>query len=275
MTNHSKAWRPIAIFDSGVGGLTVAEALKKKLPNESFLYLADTASRPFGMKSPQALREILQKNMNVLMSYPIKMLVIACHTACSSDLSIFNELQVPILSIIPATIEAISDHTDISSLLVLGTNRTIDSNIYQQSIKKYFPHFSSFFLPCSPLEKLIEEKCNDSILIQETLEKLFHPIEGKSIEASLLACTHFPIYKDFIKIALGKKTSIIDPSIHFVDKIYDELKKHDLLNLSEETSKDQYLITEDIEAFKTKLFYYFGSTLAETNPCFNHPYAMM
>lgn len=266
---------PIAIFDSGVGGLTVAEALKKKLPNESFLYLADTASRPFGTKSPEALKEILEKNKKLLSTYSIKMLVIACHTACSSDLRIFDTLQVPIEPIIPATLQSLSSYSSIKSLLVLGTQRTIDSSIYKNFIKKHFPNLSSYFIGCSPLEKLIEEQCKDIKIIENTLNELFFPIKDERIDAVLLACTHFPIYKHFIKKALGGTVSVIDPSIAFVDKIYHTLKLKNLLNSSKEPFQDHYLITDDLENFKTKFIYYFGNTLAKSNPSFNHLYATM
>ena len=270
---RAKALCPIAIFDSGVGGLTVTQALKKKLPNESFLYLADTASRPFGMKSPQALKEILEKNMRLLLTYPLKMLVVACHTACSSDLTVFDELQVPVMSIIPSTLDTLTDYSKASPLVIMGTQRTIDSGVYQKFIEQHFPLFSSYFIGCSPLEKLIEEQCEDTQIIDETLNLLFSSVKEKNIEAALLACTHFPIYKHFIQNVLGSTVSIIDPAIHFVDKIYEELKKNHLLNPTKTPSQDYYLITDHIEAFKTKFIYYFSDTLAKTNPCFNHPYA--
>lgn len=273
--NTAKTLQPIAIFDSGVGGLTVAEALKKKLPNETFLYLADTASRPFGMKSREAIKEILEKNKNLLLSYPIKMLVVACHTACSNDLHVFDELKVPVMSIIPASLDALLDYKTVDSLLVLGTQRTIDSNIYQQFIKQNFPHFTPYFIGCSPLEKLIEEQCEDAQVINKILSELFSPIKNKNIGATLLACTHFPIYKHFIQKTLGDAVSIIDPAIHFVDEIYDTLKKKQLLNSSKVVAQDYYLITDHIESFKAKFIYYFGDTLAKTNLCFNHPYATL
>jgi glutamate racemase len=272
---HPKASDPIAIFDSGVGGLTVAEALKERFPQEKFLYLADTASRPFGMKSPDQLREILYKNMRLLSAYPIKMLVIACHTACSSELEIFQELQVPVLSIIPATLKALNSCRNIHSLLVLGTERTIASHTYQPLIKKHFPHLSCEFIPCSPLEKLIEEQCKSQQVILETLDTLFRPIQYKLPEATLLACTHFPLYKEAIALALKHHSSIIDPSHHFVDLIYDTLRSYDLLTPAKETSEDLYLITEHPEIFKEKFIYYFGNTLGKTPLSFNHPYATL
>ena len=266
---------PIAIFDSGVGGLTVAEAIRNLLPHESILYLADTASRPFGTKSPQELKAIITRNMELLLTYPIKMIVIACHTACSCGLSIFNTLPVPCMTIFPSAINPLLDFADLHSLLVLGTDRTIQSKMYEHLIKSYLPHISSYFIGCSPLERLIEEECQDPEHISKTLHQLFHPIYDQHFDATFLACTHFPIYRFFIQKALGPPCTLIDPAYYFSQKIQQTLQINGLLKSTNTPPQDQYLITGNVEIFKTKLSRYFGNTLAKTTTCFNHPYATL
>lgn len=271
----SQALHPIAIFDSGVGGLTVAEAIRTILPYESLLYLADTASSPFGTKSPEALEEILKKNLELLLSYPIKMIVIACHTACSCDLSIFKDLPIPVMTIFPTTLNLLHNHPSLNSLLVLGTNRTIKSQIYQNLLHTHFPNISASFIGCSPLERLIEEECHDHTRIDATLQELLHPLQGTSFDAVFLACTHFPIYKFFIQKALGPSCEVIDPALYFSRQIYAQLHAHSLLNPLAITPKDHYLISGDPEMFKTKLLHYFKETLGKTTSYFNHPYATL
>jgi glutamate racemase len=266
---------PIAIFDSGVGGLTVANAIRTVLPHESILYLADTASSPFGKKSSQDLETIITRNMELLLTYPIKMIVIACHTACSCGLSTFKRLLIPVMTIFPSAINPLLDVTPLSSLLVLGTDRTIQSKIYQHLIKTYFPHISARFIGCSPLERLIEEECQDPELIYASLQQLLHSVQGQSFDAAFLACTHFPLYRSFIQKALGPSCTLIDPAYYFSQKIQETLKLNNLLNPKTSPPQDHYLITGNVEMFKRKLTRYFGNTLAKTATCFNQPASVL
>lgn len=273
--NNEKAHQPIAIFDSGVGGLTVARAIRALLPHEPILYLADTLSRPFGTKSPEELHRILERNIQLLLSYPIKMLVIACHTACSCGFKMFKDLPIPVMTIFPTSLDLLFETPKLTSLLVLGTHRTINAHIYQDFIQKHFPHISAHFIGSSPLEQLIEEQCKDPVLIEATLKTLLAPLQGQPVQAAFLACTHFPIYKYFIQNILTPSTYIIDPALHFSKTIYHTLQTQNLLNPSTTPPTDQYLITGDILIFKAKFLCYFGETLGKTTTCFNHPYATL
>lgn len=265
---------PIAFFDSGVGGLTVVKALKQRLPNESILYLADTAHRPFGKKSKEELGLVLKKNIEILQTYPIKLLIIACHTACSYGLEIFSSLKIPTLGISSYTTELLSTMDPHNPLLILGTQRTILSGIYQNHMHLSLPSTPSYFAQASIIEELIETFCLDELIIDSSLKNSFSSLPLEKISSAILACTHFPIFKEPLQKALGSSISLIDPAHYFAEKIEDFLKRSDLLTPSLETT-DQYLVTQDIDLFKRKFFHFFGDSLAKTNAFFNQAYAML
>jgi len=265
---RSKALLPIAIFDSGVGGLTVAEALKKKLPNESILYLADTASRPFGTKSEKELTKIIEVNCELLSSIPIKMLVIACHTACSLGLDLYQRLNVPVLGITGSSFLTLKSLDSSLPKIILGTERTITSKIYQKFLSNNNLDYQSYFHPCSCIERMIETMSSDETLILKELYSSFSTISLIKKANVLLACTHFPIYKNYIQKVLDPSSHLIDPALDFVKLIKHTLQKFELSN-PKTSSEDLYLVTENVEVFRKKFFTYFSKTLGKTNHIFN------
>ncbi|MBM3191042.1 MAG: glutamate racemase [Chlamydiae bacterium] len=246
---------PIAIFDSGVGGLTVANALKEILPHEDIIYFADTASRPFGLKSEEELRHILKKNFQNILSYPVKLLVVACHTACTLPLEI--PFSIPVLKILPITLKLLKKLPTLSSLLVLGTQRTLQSQLFQKFLQEHFPSTLSYFINASSLEKFIEEPSLDNAKITEEILHLLSPYPLSSLRYLLLACTHFPIYKSLITSLIPSSTQIVDPSIYFARQIQQTLKTRHLLHPPQKRSKELYYTTSDSQAFQKKLFLYF------------------
>ena len=266
--NSDYIHRPIAIFDSGVGGLTVAKALKALLPEESFLYFADTASSPFGLKNEQELLQILEKNVQFLKELPIKMMIIACHTACSLGVNVFEKLQVPTLGIFQSSVDLLSTLSPSLPITILATDRTILSNRYQKALEP-FTFCSKYFIPCSPIERLIESLCEDEKKIDETLSILFSSIKNISNNQILLGCTHFPFFDYYIKKNLPANATLIVPAIFFAEKIKESLQKLGLL-VSTKTNEDCFIVTQDSEGFKKKFDYYVKDFFSNNKTFFNH-----
>lgn len=263
---------PIAIFDSGVGGLSVAKALKKRLPFESTIYLADTASSPFGTKSESELKNILTKNICLLKELQIKMLIIACHTACSVGLDFFSSLNVPVAGVSESMKSILKNLDPGVNITVLATNRTIFSGLYQKELSYKDPS-QLFFLPCSDLVNLIESLCQDPEAIKKTLSSLFSPIFGKKNNHVLLGCTHFPLYREHIKESLESAT-LIDPAQLFANHIANDLEKKNLLS-KERSAEHHFLVTEDIESFKKKFDYYVKEDFENSRTFFNQTCGMI
>lgn len=259
----------IAVFDSGVGGMSVVKALKKVLPHESLLYFADTASRPFGLKSEDELRSILKSNLKRILSYPIKALVIACHTACSSQSDLLDNLPIPVIKITPITLDLLKKKPSLESILILGTLKTINSGIFQNFLKTNLPNTSSYFINGSSLEKLIEEFSLDTTYILKEIQNILSPLKEIPIQKILLACTHFPIYQDIIQNEFSHKIEVVDPAIDFALHIAQILKTQNLLHPTYKTSPDQYFTTSNIEIFKKKSLYYFPTIFIDSSAEFH------
>lgn len=274
MIPQEKALLPIAIFDSGVGGLTVAQALKDHLPQESILYLADTASRPFGTKSEIELKKIIKKNCEILSCFPVKMLVIACHTACSLGLKPYEHLNIPIMGITESSFTTLKSLDQNKPKVILGTERTIRSGVYQNFLKYHNLEQRSFFHPCSSIEKMIETVVDDPHFIMNELRASLKVISTLPQAQVLLACTHFPIYSQYIQKSLDYSCHLIDPACDFVKQIGKTLETLSLANPAK-TPEDLYLVTQDVEMFKRKFFIYFSNTLGKTNHFFNLTCAMI
>lgn len=274
MTSCEKALLPIGIFDSGVGGLTVAQALKQHLPHESIFYLADTASRPFGTKSAGELEKILEKNIDYLAQVPLKMLIVACHTACSLGLERYERLNIPVLGITLSSFSTLQGLSHEHPIIILGTERTIRSEVYQGFLSKLKLSVNATFHPCSCIESMIESLEQHNAIISCRLNDALRPLANLKHAQVLLACTHFPIYKHLIKNALHVSSVVVDPTQDFARMIGSSLKRLCIQNPTQE-SEDLYLATFDIESFKKKFFFYFSETLGKTNHFFNQTCAII
>jgi len=236
--------------------------------------VADTLSRPFGTKSAAELEAILQRNLAFILSHPVKMVVIACHTACCS-LSLYENLPIPVLPIFPTSLGALKDLSFLSSLLIMGTQRTIASGMYQEFLRKHYPHLKTYYIAASVLEHLIEKKCKEQKLIETTIAELVQPLQIEAPDGVFLACTHFPIYQFFLQKMFRQPTLVLDPAEYFSRQIYGALESENLLNPSKETPTDQYVVTGDLESFQEKFLCYFGETLGRSKACFSHAYAKL
>lgn len=263
-----KSQESIAIFDSGVGGLTVANCLKKRLPHEHLIYLADTASSPFGTKSPIELEAIIKQNLQFLALQPIKLLLIACHTACSLGSSIYSSLPIKTLGITPSTLELLTSKNFPGPVLILGTQRTINSLIYQEYCQRHLPHLETYYLQGSILERMIEEKKANHYEIENAIRELLKPVVHLKIKCLFLACTHFPLYTAYFQKILPEAI-IIDPAEYFVDQVENVLLTHQLLSNTPSSQEDLYFTTRDIETFQDKAYFYFKDLFNQKKHSFN------
>lgn len=248
MDKHQLA---IGVFDSGMGGLTVLRALQERLPNESFVYLGDTARLPYGTKSVNTIKQYALQMGRILVERRIKALVIACNTATTAALlHLQNTLvDLPILGVIVPGAKAAISATYNQRIAVLATETTIASNAYQNLIKQNLPNAEISARACSLLVALAEEGMVDNNIAREALQHYLNDI--KEEDTILLGCTHFPVFKPLLSKILPSSVKIVDSAIATADSLYELLLKKDLLasnsNLSSQT---KYLVTDSIDRFK-------------------------
>lgn len=202
---------PIGVFDSGIGGLTVAKALIERMPNESIIYFGDTARVPYGTKSKETITRFTHEIIRYLTKQQIKMIVVACNTVCSSSLEdVRDDYDVPILGVIEPGAKAAVASTKNNRIGVIGTQRTIESKAYIDAIKRLKANTDVFSLPCPLFVPLAEEGWLDNEVTYATARQYLEPLQEKDIDTLVLGCTHYPLLKKVIGEVMGKGVTLVD-----------------------------------------------------------------
>ncbi|MFH1062787.1 MAG: glutamate racemase [Candidatus Omnitrophota bacterium] len=203
--------RPIGIFDSGMGGLTVVKEVMRNLPNEKIVYFGDTARVPYGPKSKETVIRFSIENILFLLKNNVKLIIVACNTASSVALSaIEKNFKVPIMGVIePGVSEAIRI-TKNKRIGIIGTKTTVNSLAYEKQIKKIDPRIKVYSSACPLFVPLVEEGWLKTKITKEIVAKYLLPLKNKNIDTIVLGCTHYPLLKPVIKDVLGPNVKLID-----------------------------------------------------------------
>lgn len=224
---------PIGIFDSGIGGLTVAKAVIDALPNEDIIYFGDTARVPYGIKSEETVRAYALQITNFLLKRGVKMILIACNTVSASakEEIITAAGDVPVLDVITAgTNNAVSlpNHKNIG---VIGTLGTVNSQAYVEAIHAHDPTISVQQQACPLLVPLAEEGWIENEVAKQTLHYYLDAFDDSNIQSLILGCTHYPLFKDVIPRILKKgNIEIIDSAESIAESAKAKLEELNLLN---------------------------------------------
>ncbi|WP_298625727.1 glutamate racemase [uncultured Legionella sp.] len=241
----------IGVFDSGMGGLTVLKALRANLPQESFIYLGDTARLPYGTKSPDTVKQYAMQMARILVERRIKALVVACNTATTAALPHLQSMltDIPVLGVVAPGAAAAVAATKNNRIVVLATETTIASKAYQQLIVKNLPEAVINTRACSVLVALAEEGMVDNLVAREALK---HYLDDFSDEdAVLLGCTHFPVFKPLLSRILPEGVAIVDSAQATALSLHELLRHKDLLNDELTRSpKANYLVTDSVNRFQ-------------------------
>ncbi len=242
----------IGVFDSGMGGLTVLKALRARLPQESFVYLGDTARLPYGTKSPDTVKQYAMQMARLLVERRIKALVIACNTATTAALPHLQSMlpEIPVLGVVTPGASAAVAATRNQRIAVLATETTIASKAYQELITQQLPDAIITSRACSVLVALAEEgMVNNSV----ACEALKHYLKDFSNEdAVLLGCTHFPVFKPLLESLLPSGVTIVDSAQATALSLHALLEEQDLLNIDFGVlTKVNYLVTDSVQRFQT------------------------
>lgn len=246
----NKKDRPIGVFDSGIGGLTVLKEITKEMPNESTIYLGDTARVPYGIRSPETVTRYSLENTRFLSSKDIKLLVVACNTASSVSLeSIKKSISVPVVGVIEPGAKAAVRTTKNKRVGVIGTEATIKSSSYAKLIKSLDKDIEVFHLPCPLFVPIVEEGWIDGEIAIMIAEKYLKDMKDKYIDTLVLGCTHYPLLKGVISKVMGDKVALIDSAVEVAKEIRKLLEASDLRNERHENGEMEFYVTDSPERF--------------------------
>lgn len=249
MKNKNK---PIGIFDSGVGGLTVVNHLLEVLPNENFIFFADNANIPYGNKNKKHLKQLVIDDIRFVSKFDIKAIAIACNTADSViDKKIKEIAKVDIIRPIKSTAKLAVKETKNKKIGVMATKATCLSKNYLKAINKYDDTIEVYQQPCPLLAGYIEnQNCfNNEELMLEVLKQYLKPLLEKEVDTIILGCTHYPLALKYLT-TLAKDINFVSSSLATVLEIEKLLKKKNLL--ADKIHLREFYTNGDIEEFKEK-----------------------
>jgi glutamate racemase len=221
----------IVIFDSGLGGLVIGKAVMNALPDYDYIYLGDTLHVPYGKRSGETIFDLTKAAVEWLFEQDCQIILIACNTASATALRRLQQIYLPtspykdrrVLGVVVPTLEAAIDHGS-TKLGLIGTQFTIQSNVYGQELKKLNPEIEIIPQSTPLLVPLIE---NEGLKwVRPILEDYLKPLQNQNVESLILGCTHYPILKPFIKEVMGKDFPLISQEEIIPEKVIDYLKRH-------------------------------------------------
>ncbi|MGD8881909.1 MAG: glutamate racemase [Desulfobacterales bacterium] len=217
----------IGIFDSGVGGLTVARAIMEKMPGYDIVYFGDTAHTPYGTKSPETVIGYAVKNIEFLLSRGAGVIVIACNTASSvATAQVLKRFAVPIFEVVTPAVELALNSSKKFRFGVIGTRATVTSGVYEKKIIERQPAAKVYSIACPLLVPLVEEGWLRKPETAMIIKKYLQPLKTRQIDALILGCTHYPLLKAVIQRKIGRRVHLIDSSISVADDLKRFLENH-------------------------------------------------
>ena len=249
---------PIGIFDSGIGGLTVAYAIRQMLPHESMIYFGDTAHLPYGDKSEAAIQAYSIKIADVLLKKGCKVIVIACNSASSAAYELLKEYvrkEARVINVIDPMVAWVSKNLSGKKIGLIGTKRTIQSGIYSKKIKEGMNGISLHSLATPLLAPMIEEGYFNNKISHNIIEEYLRDEKLQGIDALILACTHYPLIRKEIEEYYQGKVQVLDSSEIVAQALKDYLVTENLQNTSPATHS--FLVSDYTESFEasTRIFF--------------------
>jgi glutamate racemase len=247
--------KPIGVFDSGIGGLTVVKELMRQLPYEPIIYLGDTARVPYGTKSDRTIKAFTLQSCLFLLEHDVKMIVIACNTASSVALDfVAGMFRIPVVGVIEPGSSAAVQRSVSKRIGVIGTHTTVNSLTYPKTIHGMDPHIEVFSKACPLFVPLAEEGWTDRRITSEVSEEYLKYFEGTGIDTLVMGCTHYPLLAPTIHATMDRvmrrEIALIDSGVETARLARSILVEHNLLNTDEEKPGHKFFVTDRPKNFE-------------------------
>ena len=254
---------PIGIFDSGVGGLTVARAILDQLPNESTLYIGDTARGPYGPRPLAEVREFALESLDFLVGQGVKALVIACNTASAAMLRDARErYSIPVVEVIQPAVRRAVAATRSGHIGVIGTRATIESSAYLDAFAAA-PHLEITSIACPLFVEFVERGETSGTEITHIARNYLAPMIAAKVDTLVLGCTHYPLLTGVISYVMGESISLVSSAEETAKDLYRTLVENKLLRTQQSgSSTHRFLATGDAMSFETLARRFLGPEVA-------------
>ncbi|MFV0528370.1 MAG: glutamate racemase [Lachnospiraceae bacterium] len=230
-TNSAMQGAPIGVFDSGVGGLTVAREIMRNLPSEKIIYFGDTARVPYGSKSKETILRFSRQIIRFLQEEQVKAIVVACNTASAYALEeIQSEIAVPILGVIEPGARTAVAATRNKRVGVIGTQATIGTGIYTKYLQSLDSQIEVVGRACPLFVPLVEEGWLKDPVTKEVALRYLEDLKRDEIDTLILGCTHYPLLRSVVGEVMGDQVTLVNPAYETAMELKELLRQHDLLN---------------------------------------------
>ena len=242
--------RKIGVFDSGLGGLTAVKELMKVLPEESIVYFGDTGRVPYGTKSNETIIKYTASDINFLMTFDLKLIIVACGTASAIALPVLRDrYEIPVIGVAEATARAAVAATENNRIGIIGTQGTIQSDAYNQLIRSQSEQIETISKACPLFVPLVENGYTHNKVARLVAKEYLAPVRAAGVDTLIMGCTHYPLLADTIGSVMGSGVTLIDPGKETAHFVRDYLIGQDMLAQSGGDEQYQFFASDSVESF--------------------------
>ena len=244
--------RPIGIFDSGLGGLTVLKEIVGIMPTESVVYFGDSGRTPYGTKSKETVTKYTFQNVRFLLNQDIKMIVIACNTASAySYEAVKNNFEIPIVEVVEPGAVTVARETRNKKVGVIGTPATINSRAYEKAINRIDNSIDIISKACPLFVQLVEEGWWENDIAYRIAEEYLSSIKNKGIDTLILGCTHYPLLQNTISKVMGRDVRLVSSAHEAAKTVSQVIKEKDMERDKRLKPVYRYYTSDSVEKFVT------------------------
>lgn len=258
--------RPIGVFDSGVGGLSVVRELVRMMPKEDIVYFGDTGRVPYGTRSRETIQRYARQDMAFLLSHGVKMVIAACGTVSSvmTD-EMISAIPVPYTGVVIPSAQAACSASTSGKIGVIGTTATVKSGAFGRAIRAIRPDTQVVGNPCPLFVPLVENGFieEDNEVTRLVAKQYLAPIQREGVDTLILGCTHFPLLYNLINATLNYQITLIDPGRETARHVQNFLMERGLLAEREGEGKSNYFVSDQIETFVSTAELFLGTAVKD------------
>lgn len=243
---------PIGVFDSGIGGLTVAKEIMRQLPGENLVYFGDTARVPYGTKSRDTVCKYSRQIARFLLSQNVKAIVIACNTASALAMEELEDmLEVPVIDVVQPGARMAAASTQNHKIGILGTQSTIKSGIYERYLHHINSELTVVSKACPLFVPLVEEGLFEDRITEDVVGRYLHDMKEYEIDTLVLGCTHYPLLRGVIGREMGEEVKLVNPAYETAKSLKEMLREKKLLASGPKKAAHQFFVSDGADSFRS------------------------